>query len=269
MSGGAFEVPQQCPGWVAADRLALQPTGRCACRLYFQNPRPSAERILAYYDRGETYRRFPAEWAVRERIWAARLDRVRRFCAGGRLLDVGTGDGHFLLHARTSFAAEGTEVSRSGSPARARCHRAPRHARASTCRRCFDVVTLARARAPAAAGRRVGAHSRPARPGGHLWWRCPAGNAPLDLCRFGWRREPVLAIAAVEIHLVHFTPKVLSALLERSVFAVRAVFADDVDTVATLRSSLRERSRRVAGWLLGRRWSTATAAVCVAAFARD
>jgi len=85
--------------------------GRCG--LVFVHPVPPAKTLHEHYD-GEYY----SEWigAQRDRrlaMWEARLDRLEQWIPGGRLLDVGCGEGTFLALARKrGWEVQGTELSR-------------------------------------------------------------------------------------------------------------------------------------------------------------
>jgi SAM-dependent methyltransferase len=269
-SARPFEILRSCPGCGGRAIAVAYPPNlcRCACGLYFENPRPRPAAIRAYYDRGATYCRFRREERVRELLWAKRLRLVARFCASGRLLDVGTGDGHFLRHAARRFAAEGTEISRAGVLL-AREHGLEVHhgtlAELSLETGAYDAVTLWHVleHLPDPADELVRVW-RLLAPGGHLFVAVPNETRTLDLQRLlRRRRSPYLPLRpGDEIHLTHFTPRTLRALLGRQGFRVLRTGADDVDTERTPVSRARELLRRSAGAAAGRRWSTAMVAVC-------
>lgn len=86
---------------------------QCArCRLIFLDPSPKFDSAV-HYD-ADYYRPWLAEQArQRAALWGKRVDFLDRFARAGRLLDVGCGDGSFLLAARErGWRVVGTEVSR-------------------------------------------------------------------------------------------------------------------------------------------------------------
>ena len=150
-----------------------------------------------------------------------------RHASSGSLLDVGTGDGHFLDLARTRFRATGTEISATaGQYARRRGHRvllgsldAPCFAEAT-----FDVITLwhvlehvARPGSMLATARRL------LGPGGILVIAVPnearalATHRLKRLLGLGARWTPFGAIRpAREIHLTQFLPGTLARAVRRA-----------------------------------------------------
>lgn len=86
---------------------------RCGtCGLVFDNPRPDAASIAAFYSRQTQYDGWLCGLAARERLWARRWKRLRPFLpAGGSILDVGAGIGQFLSQAGPGWTADGTELS--------------------------------------------------------------------------------------------------------------------------------------------------------------
>src|SRR5262249_51235137 len=85
----------------------------CAqCRYVFNNPRPSPDEIAEYYSRPAKYNSWIASEDERDGLWRRRLDKMSAHAVPGSLLDVGTGTGQFLAHARYRFnPVLGTEVS--------------------------------------------------------------------------------------------------------------------------------------------------------------
>jgi len=81
------------------------------CGTIMRRDMPSEEAILRHYEKATTYDAWQQEQPIRQVLWARRLDVVKRFATGGRLLDVGTGDGNFAQLAREDFAVTSTEVS--------------------------------------------------------------------------------------------------------------------------------------------------------------
>lgn len=81
------------------------------CRLIFLDPFPTVDRA-AHYD-ADYYRPWLTEQArQRAALWERRADFLEKFARIGQLLDVGCGDGSFLLAARQrGWRVAGTEVS--------------------------------------------------------------------------------------------------------------------------------------------------------------
>jgi SAM-dependent methyltransferase len=114
----ARENVAACPACGAPDRaefLRRADVVQCAsCDVLYVSPRPTDAAIAAFYSTLGRYDRWDTELG-RTRMWERRLARVRRHVAGGRLLDVGTGQGDFGVAAREHFAFEGTEISSEGA----------------------------------------------------------------------------------------------------------------------------------------------------------
>jgi 2-polyprenyl-3-methyl-5-hydroxy-6-metoxy-1,4-benzoquinol methylase len=88
---------------------------RCdSCGYVFDSPRPSFALISAFYSQAGKYDTWLDEERARDIMWKRRLKKLSRYRSRGRLLDIGTGYGQFLHHARPFFAeVNGTEVSES------------------------------------------------------------------------------------------------------------------------------------------------------------
>ena len=88
---------------------------RCdSCGYVFDSPRPSFAQISAFYSQAGKYDTWLNEERARDMLWKRRLKKLSRYSSKGRLLDIGTGYGQFLHHARPFFAeVTGTEVSES------------------------------------------------------------------------------------------------------------------------------------------------------------
>jgi 2-polyprenyl-3-methyl-5-hydroxy-6-metoxy-1,4-benzoquinol methylase len=88
---------------------------RCeSCGFVFDSPRPSFAEISAFYSQAGKYDVWLQKELARDMLWKRRLKKLLRAGAKGSLLDVGTGYGQFLHHARPHFAeVSGTEVSQS------------------------------------------------------------------------------------------------------------------------------------------------------------
>jgi 2-polyprenyl-3-methyl-5-hydroxy-6-metoxy-1,4-benzoquinol methylase len=88
---------------------------RCdSCGYVFDSPRPSFALISAFYSQTGKYDTWLNQERARDVMWKRRLKKLSRYRSKGRLLDIGTGYGKFLHHARPFFAeVTGTEVSQS------------------------------------------------------------------------------------------------------------------------------------------------------------
>lgn len=88
---------------------------RCkTCGYIFDNPRPTKEDLIQFYSKPTKYDAWLREEKARDSLWKRRLRKMRRTKKEGSLLDVGTGVGQFLFHAKTSYTEIcGTEVSES------------------------------------------------------------------------------------------------------------------------------------------------------------
>lgn len=121
---------------------------RCSrCGYVFDSPRPCQKDIIAFYSRAEKYDSWLNEVAARDALWQRRLRMLLPYCAPGNLLDIGSGIGQFLHHARPYFTqVAGTEVSESAVRiAEERYGLAIQHGRVEDLKlpACFyDTVTL-------------------------------------------------------------------------------------------------------------------------------
>ncbi|HEY2234985.1 MAG TPA: class I SAM-dependent methyltransferase [Candidatus Angelobacter sp.] len=88
---------------------------RCeSCGFVFDSPRPSFFEISAFYSQAGKYDVWLNEERARGLLWKRRLKKLLRTGAKGRLLDIGTGYGQFLYHARSHFTdISGTEISKT------------------------------------------------------------------------------------------------------------------------------------------------------------
>jgi ubiquinone/menaquinone biosynthesis C-methylase UbiE len=84
------------------------------CEYVFDNPRPTLEEISAFYSKPTKYDSWIDELQARDALWQRRLKKLLPYSNKGSLLDVGTGIGQFLHHAQPFFTElHGTEVSES------------------------------------------------------------------------------------------------------------------------------------------------------------
>jgi 2-polyprenyl-3-methyl-5-hydroxy-6-metoxy-1,4-benzoquinol methylase len=84
------------------------------CEYIFDNPRPILSEISEFYSRPNQYDEWLSAIEDRDVLWQRRLDKLRKVSVEGTLLDVGSGIGQFLYHARPYYQKVfGTEVSES------------------------------------------------------------------------------------------------------------------------------------------------------------
>lgn len=90
---------------------------RCdSCGYVFDSPRPSSEKVAAFYSHAGKYDSWLEEEHARDDLWKRRLRKLLPHRSEGSLLDIGAGIGQFLHHARPFFTKiAGTEVSASAS----------------------------------------------------------------------------------------------------------------------------------------------------------
>lgn len=84
---------------------------RCGgCGLVFYDGPAAADLYDESYFTGAEYRDYLADAASHRRNFRRRLRTLRRYCAGGRLLEVGCAYGLFLAEAREHFDVAGIDV---------------------------------------------------------------------------------------------------------------------------------------------------------------
>lgn len=264
-----FEDVPTCPVCGSASRRGVFGPGLvlCAnCRTCYRSSRPTQAEIGRFYESGMTYGWWKEEETIRRRLWLRRAELLWRHRPGGRLLDVSTGDGHFLEVARErGWQAEGTEFSR--------------HAAELCAERGFTV----RIGAPDAVEAEAGAYDvvslwhvlehlpRPMealvrarewlRPGGVLVVAVP------NETRAFWRsrrtgRHPFGPLEwGHEVHLVHFVPGTLRTALVRAGFEVAEFGVDDVEVRPTRRTDRCRRWQECLNRLTGWHYSTAMYAI--------
>jgi 2-polyprenyl-3-methyl-5-hydroxy-6-metoxy-1,4-benzoquinol methylase len=220
------------------DRLHSRPGRfslvRCrACGLMRTNPRPTQQTIGYYYP--EDYVPHQAKTTPSAPVSSLRR-RVRQLIAGlelntqrippmrpGRMLEIGCASGSFLMMMRSQgWEAEGIEFSdRAATIARSlgfRVDSGPLELAAER-DRSYDLVcgwmTLEHLHEPVAALEKL---SRWTRPGGWIALSVPnAASLEFRLFRDAWYA------LQLPTHLYHFTPKTISALLERSGWTPRKI----------------------------------------------
>ena len=267
-----FEQVACCPGCGSAKiRTAIAPDiGRCeSCHLYFRNPRPTQADIARSYDTGGTFEAWQEEESARATMWQRRLDIVWRCAPGGRLLDVGTGDGRFLVTARQAgYEVVGTEVSEAGA-GYARERGFDVHLGQITDltlpKETFDVATiwhvLEHVPDPQTVLNKVYSLLRP---GGILVVAVPneenfffrqrfgkGKSSPFDPLKFGG-----------EIHLTYFRPSTLRKTLRAAAFEVLEFGVDDIYHVRDLKMRLKLPAQRALARMLQWHFAVAMYAIC-------
>jgi ubiquinone/menaquinone biosynthesis C-methylase UbiE len=86
---------------------------RCStCGYIFDSPRPTLEELIVFYSRPTQYDSWLSALQVRDRLWKRRLSKLKATKKPGSVLDVGAGIGQFLSLARGTYSEVcGTEVS--------------------------------------------------------------------------------------------------------------------------------------------------------------
>lgn len=215
---------------------------RCAnCGYIFDNPRPSLEELIGFYSRPAKYDSWLEELSGRDRMWNRRLRKLQPTRKPGSLLDVGTGIGQFLHLARPLYSSvHGTEVSTAAIGIAHEKYgldvfRGTIHDLVAQ-QGYFDNITLFHVLEHVPDPREVlsACHSLLTE-GGVLVIAVPNEVASLRgfvkraLTRMGLRKHqpgklglPLISLdgSIGEVHLSHFTPRVLRYLLESTGFSV-------------------------------------------------
>jgi 2-polyprenyl-3-methyl-5-hydroxy-6-metoxy-1,4-benzoquinol methylase len=247
---GDVELLDACPLCEARSLGVLDSTvNLCECKrcgYVFNNPRPTLAALIAFYSQPTKYDPWLAEEGARAALWMRRLRLLRRIAKPGSLLDVGAGIGQFLAIARPYFSEVcGTEVSGSAIHIAQKKYNlqllAGEIESIEFGNKKFDNITIFH----------VLEHVPNPK---NVIERCAsllvdAGTlavaVPNDLYSYRGKRflrtfaarrfgrfarvglpEIVLDGSLTEIHLSHFTPKVLRRLLEQSGFSVIACTLD-------------------------------------------
>ncbi|HEY1939518.1 MAG TPA: class I SAM-dependent methyltransferase [Candidatus Angelobacter sp.] len=211
-----------------------------SCGYVFDSPRPSAAAVAAFYSQAAKYDSWLKEERSRDVLWKRRLKKLLRHSMQGSLLDIGTGIGQFLHHAQPFFAqVSGTEVSESAIRIAREKYGFNLYAGQveeldlPPC--SFDNITLFHVLEHVADPVRLVARCRDllrsqgvlviAVPNDVMAWTSIAKKLGKRLGLKPFQKfSSVLGIsragASREIHLSHFTPKILRQLLETAGFAV-------------------------------------------------
>jgi SAM-dependent methyltransferase len=213
-----------------------------SCGYAFENPRPTLKAIVQFYSTPTKYDSWLSEEDARNKLWTRRLMKMRRTARPGNLLDVGAGIGQLLHLARDYYeGVSGTEVSSSAVRiAREKYGLQLHHGTLETLSvspESFDNITvfhvLEHVPNPKLMIEKCFSLMRK---GGVLVIAVPKDFQPFRLrlrrilgglgitrrrfgCRFGQPRIHPDS-STDEIHLSHFTPRVLRHLLEVCGFIV-------------------------------------------------
>jgi 2-polyprenyl-3-methyl-5-hydroxy-6-metoxy-1,4-benzoquinol methylase len=248
-----------CGGRDFAPRF-LPDVMRCnKCGVLFRSPRPTQGEIARSYNQAATFTEWQSNEEGRRAMWQRRLVLVRRSCSAGRLLDVGTGDAHFLDQAANYFQVQGTDFSESAAVfARRRGH-------SITVGQiedidfgglAFDCITmwhiLEHLPRPGDAVRRVCAMLKP---GGHLFIAVPNEENRLARHRIGLLRaeNPLGNLQfGSEIHLTHFQPETLRRFIQSNGLELVSFGVDDIYMRHTARNravlAMQKMLARLTGW---------------------
>jgi 2-polyprenyl-3-methyl-5-hydroxy-6-metoxy-1,4-benzoquinol methylase len=210
---------------------------RCSdCGYIFDNPRPTAAEIVRFYSKPGQYHNWLEAEVARDRMWQRRLRKLRRARLSGSLLDVGSGTGQFLHHAKATFSEVlGTEVSTEAVQVARQKYDIELIATEFESTEFpgeFDVVTLFHVLEHVPDPRRTVTRCYEVlRPGGMLIIAVPndvqslkqrirrfLSRIPLVKPRIGGPLAlPRLTLEKIgqEVHLSHFTPTVLESFLKR------------------------------------------------------
>lgn len=211
-----------------------------ACGYVFDSPRPTLEEIVAFYSQESKYDSWVDAAAARDALWQRRLEKLLPYRADGNLLDVGTGIGQFLHHARPHFAdVQGTEVSASAVRVAHEKYGLKVHQgrveEMGFPPGSFNNITLFHVleHVPDPADMvaccrnllRTDGVLAIAVPNDVLAWTSKLKKLGRNLGLAPFQKfSPVLGISRAgssrEIHLSHFTPRVLSSLLESAGFTI-------------------------------------------------
>jgi len=228
---------------------------RClSCDLRFVHPLPDPAALVTHYGADYYAEWITAQKARRRSMWERRLQAIERVAPTGRLLDVGCGDGAFLLAAKDrGWSVAGTEISAAAAALASDALGQPVFRgevwEVDYRERSFDAITLWHALEHTTQPLRVLKAARSLlAPGGRLVVAVPnADNRVMQLAyRLARGRKPHLfSIRDRELHLYHFTVPSLSYVLARAGFACDEIGPDDgivefsiqlINRVATLLS---------------------------------
>jgi SAM-dependent methyltransferase len=112
------ESIERCAVCLSTDIAELDPANALStcksCGFVFDSPRPTIDELVAFYSRPGQYEDWIEAQAARDEVWRRRVAKMLPYSQPGSLLDIGTGIGQFLVHARHHFDyVTGTEISTS------------------------------------------------------------------------------------------------------------------------------------------------------------
>jgi len=231
-----LETISYCPVCEGKDFRTVFPPDVCLCGdcyTYFRNPRPTLTEVIKSYNSNKTYSKWVKEKSERERMWLRRLKLVQKYKRTGILMDIGTGDGHFLDVAnRFGYTTFGTEVSKAALSINHRVFNG------SLCDidclpdNYFDIITmwhvLEHMQYPYMMLKKA---LNLLKDNGVLYIAVPNEENHLFRYRLGIiNPENPLGnlIYGTEIHLIHFQPNTLRGILHRAGFKIVEFSVDDV-----------------------------------------
>jgi 2-polyprenyl-3-methyl-5-hydroxy-6-metoxy-1,4-benzoquinol methylase len=236
----------ECPGCrsTSFSQLSWQEfLSRCSdCGLVFDNPRPTTQAIAAHYSQETQYDGWIQNLKDRDRLWRRRIRKMRRHRSPGSLLDVGTGIGQLLHHARTEYhPVQGIEISSTAIELAKRLYQLDIlkgsiefldiHHR-------FDNITafhvLEHVHHP---GEFLERCNQLLKPGGRLFLAVPNELEALGV-RMGRHSLQPIELSNSEIHLSHFTMKSMAELLRLSGLEVICLSLDPFWVVPPSRERL-------------------------------
>lgn len=270
------ETVTQCQVCLSGDLRVLNESSalnECRrCGFVFDSPRPTADELVDFYSRPTQYDEWIDAQEVRDKVWRRRVAKMVPHSRPGSLLDVGTGIGQFLHHAREHFEqVTGTEVSTSAikvAQDRYGLDVLEGQVEDMDIRRRFDNVTMFHVLEHVPDPARTIARSvELMEPDGRLFIAVPneldaaRQRVKRVLARAGFRRYAQLGPMALrrivldgsmeEIHLSHFTVATLRRLLERHGLQVVAHGLDPY-SVATGKRGAMDKVLRVVGEAVSR-----------------
>jgi ubiquinone/menaquinone biosynthesis C-methylase UbiE len=228
------------------------------CSYIFDNPRPPLSAIVNFYSTPKKYDTWLSAETSREELWKRRLTKLLKHAEPGNLLDIGTGTGQFLNLAKPHFrSVSGTEVSATAVKiAKEKYALNLFQGQIEDCdlpENTFDTITLFHVLEHVPDPKRTIARCTELLKIGGLLFVCVPNDVrawtskikrlgkQLGLRSFQ-KFSPKLGIPQVftsnEIHLSHFEPRVLRALLENSGLRVVAESLDPYFATTGIRQML-------------------------------
>ncbi len=245
----AQEILDHCPSCSSNDIKELSTRNELfscnSCGLLFTNPRPTQDFVEANYCGGEYYKNFAPDdnWY---RMWERRVKRITKRATPGKVLDVGAGIGTSLnMLKQKKFDITGTEISTEAIDRAKELYQIDliqgyvedQSLEDQSC----DVITMWHVfeHLPFP-GRTLHFLSKKIRQGGLIFIAVPNNTTTrLFLKPKTWFMdhnekleqliEPVpYEKTFSEIHLIHYTPQSLRAILEREHFEIVEMSLDNI-----------------------------------------